>query len=119
MHTPRTLTYHGGGVAPVVVDGRARREHALVGGGHVVAHSRVRVSKEALGDAEVGIGVGLEMGGAEEEASRVRGRSVEVHAARAGARARGELLEVVNSLEHCSVYVCIVSRSPSALSVGV
>jgi len=40
------------------------------------------------------------MRGAKVQASTVVRSGVEVHAARVAARARGELLEVVNSFEH-------------------
>jgi hypothetical protein len=97
-----TEVVHGGGVGPVVVDGRGRGEHALVGAGHGVGHGRVGVSEPSLGGAEGGIGAALEVGAAEEEASGVGGGGVEVHAARVGADARRELLEVVDGVEHYS-----------------
>ena len=95
-----TEVVHGGGVGPVVVDGRARGEHALVGAGHSVADGGVGVGQEALANTEGGISAVLEVGGTEEEASSVRGGGVEVHAARVVADAGRELLEVVDGVEH-------------------
>jgi len=98
-----TEVVHGGGVGPVVVDGRARGEHALVGGGHVVGGQALDgVGEPVLGDTEVGVGGVLEVGGAEVETGGVRGGGVEVDTARVGAHAGGELLEVVDVLEHGS-----------------
>ena len=82
-----------------------RGEHTLVGGGHVVGGQALDgVSEPVLGDTEVGAGGVLEVGAAEEETGGVRGGSVEVHAARVGADAGRELLEVVNVLEHGSAH---------------
>jgi hypothetical protein len=87
-----TEVVHGGGVGPLGRDGGVRVEHALVRAGHVEGDRGVGVGEPALG--HVGGGDG---GGAEEHGG--------TNAARVGADARSELLEVVDGVEHCSARV--------------
>jgi hypothetical protein len=87
-----TEVVHGGGVGPLGRDGGVRVEHALVGAGHGVDGRGVGVVEPSLG--HVGGGDG---GGAEEHGG--------TNAARVGADARSELLEVVDGVEHCSARV--------------
>ena len=95
---------HVGGVRPEGVDRRARSPHALVGGGHAVVHGGVGIGEEALVrtvDCRVNTLV-LKMGGTVPEAVGVARGGVEIHAARVGADAGAELLEVVEVVEHGS-----------------
>jgi len=90
-----TEVVHGRGVGPGGRDCGVRVEHALVGAGHGVDGRRVGVIEPSLG--HVGGGDG---GGAEEETAVGNGENA--NAARVGADARRELLEVVDGVEHCS-----------------
>ena len=64
------------------------------------------------GNGSAGDVASLEVRGTEVEATAIVGRGVEVDAAGVAAHARGELLEVVDGLEHC----CCSSNSESNCS---
>jgi hypothetical protein len=84
-----TEVVHFGSVGPEGRDGGVRVEHALVGAGHGIGHGGVGVVEPGLGRVRIRDGSGAkERGG--------------TNAARLCAHARGELLEVVDGVEHCS-----------------
>ncbi len=89
-----TEVVHSGGVGPVGVDARARGPHSLCGGAHVISHGGVGVSQPGLG------ATARKVGGSEREPVGVTRGGVEVHAARVGADAGVQLLEVVDGVEH-------------------
>lgn len=70
--------------------------HALLRGAHVKGHGGVGVSQPAL------VATARKVGGSEREPVGVSRGGVEVHAARVGADAGVELLEVVDGVEHFS-----------------
>jgi hypothetical protein len=85
-----TEVVHVGGVRPVSGDGSVAVEHALVRAGHSVGGG----SGHHVVDEVVLVHVGGGDGGGTESHGRA-------DAARVGAHAGGELLEVVDGLEHC------------------
>ena len=92
-----TKIVHRSGVRPEGGDSGVGVVHALVGTSHVHGSGTPLhgVSKPVLGRVSGGDCSGAEV----QVVCRVGS-----HTARADASARGELLEVVDSLEHCSVY---------------
>jgi len=96
-----TKIVHRSGVRPEGGDSGVGVVHALVRTSHVHGGGTHGVSEPVLGRVSGGNCSGAEV----QVVCRVGS-----HTARAGANARGELLEVVDSLEHCSVYEAYTSQ---------
>jgi hypothetical protein len=94
-----TEVVHVGGIGPVCVDAFAVRPHTLSGGAHVIGHGGVGVSQPGL------VAAARQVGGSEREPVGVTRGGVEAHAARVGAYAGVQLLEVMDGVEHFSASI--------------